>query len=92
MGENVTEFMQGERVYPYPSYAKNDTRRAGTIGGFSQYILIPQAKRNHSLCAVDEAISDRLAGLIEPFTVGCGRQDVEWSRRESANIFPVKTP
>ena len=61
----------GERVYPYPRYAKNDTRRAGTIGGFSEYILIPQAKRNHSLYAVDESISDRLASLIEPFTVGC---------------------
>lgn len=67
VGKNVTEFVPGERVYPYPRYAKNDTRRAGTIGGFSEYILIPQAKRNHSLYAVDEAISDRLASLIEPF-------------------------
>ena len=71
IGKNVTEFVVGERVYPYPLYAKNDTKRAGTIGGFSEYILIPQAKRNHSLYAVDEAISDRLASLIEPFTVGC---------------------
>jgi len=71
VGKNVTEFVPGERVYPYPRYAKNDTRRAGTIGGFSEYILIPQAKRNHSLYAVNEAISDRLASLIEPFTVGC---------------------
>ena len=71
VGRNVTEFTPGERVYPYPRYAKNDTRRAGTIGGFSEYILLPQAKRNHSLYAVDEAISDRLASLIEPFTVGC---------------------
>lgn len=30
-----------------------------------------EAKRNHSLYAVDERISDRLACLIEPFTVGC---------------------
>ena len=41
VGKNVTEFVPGERVYPYPHYAKNDTRRAGTIGGFSEYILIP---------------------------------------------------
>lgn len=71
VGKNVTEFVPGERVYPYPRYAKNDTSRAGTIGGFSEYILIPQARRNYSLYAVDEAISDRLASLIEPFTVGC---------------------
>lgn len=71
VGENVTDFKVGERVYPYPLYAKNDTRRAGTIGGFSEYILVPEAKRNHSLYAVPEEISDRLACLIEPFTVGC---------------------
>ena len=71
VGKNVTDFQVGERVYPYPLYAKNDTRRAGTIGGFSEYILIPGAKRGHSLYAVPEEISDRLACLIEPFTVGC---------------------
>lgn len=71
IGKNVTDFTVGERVYPYSRYAKGDTRRAGTIGGFSEYILIPDAKRNHSLYTVDEHISDRLASLIEPFTVGC---------------------
>ncbi|MDE6619908.1 MAG: alcohol dehydrogenase catalytic domain-containing protein [Lachnospiraceae bacterium] len=71
VGKNVTEFKVGERVYPYPLHAKNDTRRAGTIGGFSEYILVPQAKRGHSLYAVPEEITDRLACLIEPFTVGC---------------------
>lgn len=70
-GKCVSEFEAGERVYPYPLYAKNDTSRAGTIGGFSEYILIPNAKKNHSLYAVDDRISDRLACLIEPFTVGC---------------------
>ena len=71
VGKKVTEFHVGERVYPYPLYAKNDTKRAGTIGGFSEYILVPEAKRNHSLYEVPENISDRLACLIEPFTVGC---------------------
>lgn len=71
VGKNVTEFQVGERVYPYPRYAKNDTRWAGSIGGFSEYILVPQAKKAHSLYDVPESISDRLACLIEPFTVGC---------------------
>ena len=71
VGKNVTDFTVGERVYPYPLFAKGDTRRAGTIGGFSEYILVPDAKRNFSLYPVDEAIPDRLACLIEPFTVGC---------------------
>ena len=32
VGKNVTDFTVGEWVYPYPRYAKGDTRRAGTIG------------------------------------------------------------
>lgn len=71
IGKNVNDFMVGERVYPYPLYAKHDTKRAGTIGGFTEYILIPNAKKNHSLYSVNERISDKLASLIEPFTVGC---------------------
>lgn len=71
VGKNVKEFAVGDRVYPYPLYAKNDTGRAGTIGGFSEYILVPQAKKKHSLYPVRAGISDRLACLIEPFTVGC---------------------
>lgn len=71
IGKNVTDFSVGERVYPYPLYAKNDTKRAGTIGGFSEYILIPNARKNHSLYSLDDGISNKLASLIEPFTVGC---------------------
>ena len=65
----MTDFSVGERVYPYPLYARGDTRRAGTIGGFSEYTKIPDAKKNHSLYLVDAAISDKAACLIEPFTL-----------------------
>lgn len=71
IGKDVKDFVVGERVYPYPRFAKNDTKRAGTIGGFSEFILVPNARKNHSLYPVDERISDKLASLIEPFTVGC---------------------
>lgn len=67
IGKNVKDFHTGER----PLYAKGDVRRAGTIGGFSEYMLIPNAEKNHSLYPVDDRISDRLASLTEPFTVGC---------------------
>ena len=59
VGDKVTEFSVGERVYPYPLFATGDTKRAGTIGGFSEYIKIPDAKRNHSLYGVDDSISDK---------------------------------
>lgn len=92
VGKNVTEFQVGERVYPYPRYAKNDTRRAGTIGGFSEYILVPEARKNHSLYDVPEEISDRLACLIEPFTVGCraARRGMP-KQGESAVVFGCGT-
>lgn len=70
IGSNISEFEVGQRVYPYPRFAKDDTKRAGTIGGFSEYILIPNAKLNHSLYFVPDSITDKTACLIEPFTVG----------------------
>ena len=71
IGEEVTDFEVGQRVYPYPLYAKGDTSRAGTLGAFSEYILVPHAKLNHSLYLVPNCISDKIGCLIEPFTVGC---------------------
>ena len=70
-GKNVKDIQVGDRVYPYPRLAKGDPRRAGTVGGFSEYVLIPNAKWNEQIYAVPEAISSKVASLIEPFTVGC---------------------
>lgn len=71
VGKNVTDIHVGERVYPYPRLAKGDPRRAGTVGGFSEYVLIPNAEWNKQIYAVPENISSKVASLIEPFTVGC---------------------
>lgn len=70
VGKNIHDVKVGDRIYPYPLYAKNDISRAGTLGGFSEYMLLPEAKLNHSYYLVDSAISDKTACLIEPFTVG----------------------
>lgn len=71
VGKNVKIFTVGERVYPYPRLAKNDTKCAGTIGGFSEYILCLNAKKGYSLYNIPDEIPDKVACLIEPFTVGC---------------------
>lgn len=71
VGKNVTDFKVGERVYPYPLLVTGDKSRAGTIGGFSEYIYCPCPKWEESLYHVDEKITDKMAALIEPFTVGC---------------------
>ncbi len=92
VGKDVTEFKVGDRVYPYPLYAKNDRSRAGTLGAFSEFILCPNAKLNHSLYFVDDSITDREACLIEPFTVG-GRAAIQANPKasEKAVVFGCGT-
>jgi threonine dehydrogenase-like Zn-dependent dehydrogenase len=60
----------GDRVYPYPLLAKGDTSRAGTLGGFSEYMLIPNAEIGRQLYRVDPRVPVEVAAMIEPFTVG----------------------
>lgn len=71
VGRNVTDVKVGDRVYPYPLFVTGDKKRAGTIGGFSEYIYCPNPAWGNSIYRVDESISDKAAALIEPFTVGC---------------------
>lgn len=70
VGKNVKDINVGDIVYPYPLLAKGDTSRAGTLGGFSEYILVPNPKLNKSVYKLKEGISIKEACLIEPFTVG----------------------
>lgn len=91
-GKNVTDFKVGDRVYPYPRLARGDPKRAGTLGGFSEYILVPNAKLNEQLYKVDEKITDKEACLIEPFTVGCrGARRSMPKAGESAIVFGAGT-
>lgn len=92
VGPEVTDFAVGERVYPYPLFARGDTTRAGTLGAFSDYLLCPDATRDRSLYAVDERTPDEVACLIEPFTVG-GRAAKQAAPRpgEKAVVFGCGT-
>lgn len=70
VGNEVEDINVGQIVYPYPLTVKGDSSRAATVGGFSEYILCPNAKLNQSVFLVKENISLKTASLIEPFTVG----------------------
>lgn len=70
VGCNVKEFQVGDRVYPYPAFAKGDLMRSATVGGFSEKVHIPNAQLNHNLYKVSNKISNIRAAMIEPFTVG----------------------
>lgn len=49
VGKNIKNINVGDIVYPYPLLAKDDPKRAGTLGGFSEYILIPNCVLNKSV-------------------------------------------
>lgn len=71
VGAGVQGIEEGDIVYPYPLLAKGDPSRAGTVGAFSERILIPHAEIGREVYRVSDDIPLRTASLIEPFTVGC---------------------
>lgn len=92
VGREVTDFRVGEIVYPYPLLVTGDTRRAGTIGGFSEYILAPDPKPGKQLYKVPDGIAPKTACLIEPFTVGTrAARRSEPRQGENAIVFGAGT-
>lgn len=91
-GKNVKDLKAGDRVYPYPRLAKGDPKRAGTVGGFSEYVLIPNARLGKEVYAVPQEIPSKEASLIEPFTVGCRAARRSFPRAgENAIVFGAGT-
>lgn len=70
VGAKVEGISVGDRVYPYPIFCKDDPMRPATVGGFSEYVHVPNCKLNWSVFKVDDSISNKAAAMIEPFTVG----------------------
>ena len=60
VGRNVKDVKVGDRVYPYPILVTGDRKRAGTIGGFSEYIYCPCSEWEKSIYHID----DELTGLL----------------------------
>lgn len=91
-GKNIKDIHVGDRVYPYPRLAKGNPKRAGTVGGFSEYVLIPNAQWNKQVYAVPDQISSKTACLIEPFTVGFRAARRSFPKKgENAIVFGAGT-
>ena len=57
VGKNVKGLHLGIGYIPAPRLAKGDTKRAGTVGGFSEYVLIPNVKLNKQVYDIPDQIS-----------------------------------
>jgi 2-desacetyl-2-hydroxyethyl bacteriochlorophyllide A dehydrogenase len=68
VGRNVQGLVVGDRVFA-TSDSLRDFHRAATIGGFSQYIRIPQCELGYSLIRIDNDLPLRSAVLFEPFVI-----------------------
>ncbi len=70
IGKNVKGLQLGDHVFPNMDKAKRDRRRVCTVGGFSEYIHIPQCEVGYSVIKIDNSIALETAVLLEPFVVG----------------------
>lgn len=69
-GKNVKDIKIGDYVFPNMGQAKRDRMRMATVGGFSEYVHIPQFEINYSAVKVDTSIPLTSSVLLEPFVVG----------------------
>jgi 2-desacetyl-2-hydroxyethyl bacteriochlorophyllide A dehydrogenase len=70
LGKKVTGLKVGDRVFVNQGKAMRDMRRMSAVGGFSNYLRIPQCEAGYSLLKVDDDIPLRTAVLVEPFIIG----------------------
>jgi len=70
IGRNVVGLTVGDHVFPNYDKALRDPMRMATVGGFSEYIRIPQCEVGYSVLKIDNDIPLRTAVLFEPFVIG----------------------
>jgi threonine dehydrogenase-like Zn-dependent dehydrogenase len=69
IGREVKGFKEGDRVWINPMHAMPKYKTC-MLGGFSEYICVPNAKPDYNLFLLPDTISWDEAALIEPFGVG----------------------
>lgn len=88
LGKNVAGLELGDHVFPNQGKALRDMRRMATVGGFSEYIRIPQCEVGYSVLKIDNDIPLRTAVLVEPFVIGTrGALSLEPALGKTAIVF-----
>lgn len=76
VGKNVKDIQVGDRVAPFPLLTTPNRRKAGFLGGFSEYIYCTNASYDYNLFRLPDNVSDMEASLIEPMSVGIRGADI----------------
>jgi 2-desacetyl-2-hydroxyethyl bacteriochlorophyllide A dehydrogenase len=88
IGRNVTGLEIGDHVFPNYEKALRDPMRMATVGGFSEYIRIPQCEVGYSVLKIDNDIPLTTAVLFEPFVIGTrGAKSVNPAPGNTAIVF-----
>lgn len=88
LGKDVRGLALGDHVFPNLGNARRDRRRMATVGGFSEYIRIPQCEVGYSVLKIDNAIPLECAVLLEPFVVGArGARNLTPGPDKTAIVF-----
>lgn len=70
IGRNVKGLQPGDHVFPNYGKALRDMSRMATVGGFSEFIRVPQCEVGYSVLPLDKEIPLETAVLAEPFVIG----------------------
>jgi len=88
IGRNVKGLEIGDHVFPNQGQALRDMNRMATVGGFSEYIRVPQCEVGYSVLRIDNDIPVRTAVMLEPFVIGTrGALSLEPGAGKSAIVF-----
>ena len=79
VGKNVTGIEVGDWVFPNLGYAYQDHHRMATVGGYSEYLVLPKftmegqfvGRQQPSVIKLDKNVGLENLVLLEPFSVGC---------------------
>jgi threonine dehydrogenase-like Zn-dependent dehydrogenase len=88
IGKNVTGLKIGDHVFPNMDKAKRDFKRISTVGGFSEYVHIPQCEVGYSVMMLPNDMDVKAAALMEPFVISTrGAKSLEPGPGKTATVF-----
>jgi 2-desacetyl-2-hydroxyethyl bacteriochlorophyllide A dehydrogenase len=77
VGDQVKDLTRGMRVFVHPgAYSPLGLAGAMSMGGFSEFIKVHDAKLNHNLYSLPESMTYDAAALIEPYAVAARGKNV----------------